>query len=359
MSEFQVRRSQFTEARVQPTEAAGLLGNGEIRARIERFAFTANNITYAVAGDLLRYWQFFPPRGPETPGWGVIPVWGFAEVSESRCPEVAVGERLFGYFPPADSVTLLPARISTQRFFDASPHRAELPAGYNSYSRVANEAGYDTANDALRMLLWPLYITAFCIWDQLKEQNWYGAEQVLILSASSKTSLGLGYALQTDPEAPPSIGLTSARNQAFVDGTGLYDGSARYDTLDAIESRPTVIVDMAGNQALIQQLRQQLGAQMKYCIHVGMTHWDNAQGAPTHAADSEFFFAPARLQKRMKDWGADGFSRKTGAFMAGGARQSRHWLSLQTLDGLAALAQVYPDVCQGRVPPEQGLIVQM
>ncbi|MBC7103757.1 MAG: DUF2855 family protein [Parvibaculum sp.] len=39
---------------------------------IEKFALSANNITYAVAGDMLNYWSFFPAEE----GWGKIPVWG-------------------------------------------------------------------------------------------------------------------------------------------------------------------------------------------------------------------------------------------------------------------------------------------
>ena len=65
--------------------------------RVDRFAFTANNITYAVLGDELKYWELFP--APE--GFGNIPVWGFGEVIASRHQGIAIGERLFGYFPMA------------------------------------------------------------------------------------------------------------------------------------------------------------------------------------------------------------------------------------------------------------------
>ena len=65
--------------------------------KVERFAFTANNITYAVAGDQLKYWQLFP--APQ--GFGNIPVWGFGDVIASNQPNVPEGERLFDYFPVA------------------------------------------------------------------------------------------------------------------------------------------------------------------------------------------------------------------------------------------------------------------
>src|SRR5256885_12102613 len=38
--------------------------------RVDAFAFTANNVTYAVAGDMLSYWKFFPAGE----GWGLSPM---------------------------------------------------------------------------------------------------------------------------------------------------------------------------------------------------------------------------------------------------------------------------------------------
>ncbi|MEO1202273.1 MAG: DUF2855 family protein, partial [Pseudomonadota bacterium] len=71
------------------------LDEGQVLMAIERFAFTANNISYAVIGERFGYWKFFPVDAE----WGVIPVWGFAKVVESRHSGVEVGERLYGYWP--------------------------------------------------------------------------------------------------------------------------------------------------------------------------------------------------------------------------------------------------------------------
>jgi uncharacterized protein DUF2855 len=364
MAEFQVQKHRFSETRLvqnEQTDRQPEAGAGEIVVKIQSFSFTANNITYAAAGDQLGYWQFFPPKGKDTEGWGVIPVWGFAEVVESDHPEVAVGERLFGYFPPASFLTLKPTRVSAQRLFDGAEHRARLPAGYNSYSRVDFEPGYDPATDAERMLLWPLHITSFCLWDQLQENNWYGAEQVVILSASSKTSIGLAYALESDDSAPSAIALTSARNLELVQSLGIYDHCLDYDSLaDLDASRPTVIVDMSGSGDLLGQLQAHLGDRMLYCINVGLTHWDEfkpAAGMPKER--TEFFFAPGHIQKRMKDWGPEGFAERTAHFLRDTARKSRQWLKLHEIDGLEGLAEVYPTVCNGQRPADEGLIVRL
>jgi hypothetical protein len=71
---FLVRRDDLAQTHLQPFDAGAPPAPGRIRCRIAHFAFTANNITYAVFGESMRYWQFFPADD----GWGCIPVWGFA-----------------------------------------------------------------------------------------------------------------------------------------------------------------------------------------------------------------------------------------------------------------------------------------
>ena len=115
-----------------------------------------------------------------------------------------------------------PVRVKPGSFIDGAEHRAQLPAGYNIYRRVLNEKNYNPAYDKARMMLFPLHLTAFCIWDSLQDKDWHGAEQILVLSASSKTSTGLGYALQADENAPKVIGVTSSRNLETVKKLSIY-----------------------------------------------------------------------------------------------------------------------------------------
>lgn len=364
MAEFQVLRNHFSRHRLitsPATEDMPSPGAGEIVVRIERFSFTANNITYAAAGDQLGYWQFFPPSEDPDDTWGIIPVWGFAEVVASNVDEVPVGDRLFGYFPTASYLTITPAGITDQRLLDGAPHRAKLPIAYNSYTRVSSEPGYDRANDDERMLLWPLYITSYCLWDQLQDNDWYGASQMVVLSASSKTSIGLAYALRGDDSAPPVSALTSEHNLELVRELGLYDQCLSYPALTEIDAtKATVVVDMSGSGEILGQLHQHLGDNMVHCINVGLTHWSETQpGAGVNRDRSEFFFAPSHIQKRIKDWGPDEFARKTSAFIQNTATQSRQWLTLRKVSGLHNLEKVYPQVCEGRVPADEGLIIEL
>ena len=81
-AELQVSKTKLASHRVVD-RAEKVLGEGEVRLSVEYFAFTANNITYGAAGDRLGYWQFFPVDNETGEDWGIIPVWGFADVSAS------------------------------------------------------------------------------------------------------------------------------------------------------------------------------------------------------------------------------------------------------------------------------------
>ena len=94
-------------------------------------------------------------------------MWGFAKVVQTLHPGVAVGERLYGYWPMASHAVLQPDRLSEAGFSDAAPHRASLHAVYNQYLRCSGDPGYRADQEAQQMLLRPLFTTSFLIDDFL------------------------------------------------------------------------------------------------------------------------------------------------------------------------------------------------
>ena len=354
--ELQINKSDHTQTRLMPFTLRQL-EDGEARMKVEQFGFSANNITYAVTGHTLRYWQFFPPQGENDDSWGLLPVWGFATVEESRCEQLEVGSRLFGYWPTASHVTIRPAHINAARVVDGAPHRADLARAYNAYRRVEQP---NPMMDQPMMLLSPLYITSWCLWDYLVDNQWFSAERVVIVSASSKTSIGLATALSMDPAAKPATGLTSSSNRDFVAGLGLYDQVVSYDDLTDLEDCPTVIVDMSGNAGVLSGLQQYLGDNLKYCINVGLTHWDQpAKGTGIPKERKEMFFAPGHLQKRSGEWGAKELDQQTTAFMMQAGMKAQAWISYQPHRGMQALEALYSDVVQGKIAPDKGLVIRM
>lgn len=360
MPEFQVLKNDIAQTRIAPAPETPL-ETGQVRARIDRFSFTANNITYGQVGDQMRYWDFFPAAQDSETNWGIIPVWGFADIVESTHPDVPVGDRIYGYFPPSTSLVMQPERVSESRFVDATAHRIELPSGYNGYQRVRAEVGYEPKGDDLRALLWPLLITSFCLWDAAQAADWFGAEQILVLSASSKTSIGLAYALADDATSPKVIGLTSARNLAKVAKLDLYDDVLSYDAIDAIDaSVPTLIIDMSGNGHLLARLHTMLGAQMRQTINVGLTHREEIGKQPGFIVErSEFFFAPGHIQKRLGDWGPAGFQERTQNYLMETTRRIGAWLEVHHLDGLDDLRKTYPEILSGRLDADRGIVAVM
>lgn len=361
-TQFEVQRKSIENARISqlPTVA---LGAGEARLRIDFFAFTANNLSYAVAGDMLGYWQFFPPQGGDDE-WGVIPVWGFADVielgPEAEAAGLAIGDRLYGYFPPAEEVVMTPVNVKADSLFDGAVHRAALPPLYNRYVRMPASSAEVRPREVAQALFGPLYTTGFCIFDQLQQQDWYGAEQVLVISASSKTSMGVAYGFPEADDAPPVVGLTSAANAEFVESLGIYDQTVCYDDLSTVVKRPSVIVDMAGNSTLAGQLQTLLGDDLCYYITVGLTHWDqNAGGLAGDEGKREMFFAPSYMFKRGKELAPGEFAALAEAYTNRAAAASMAWLELESQQGLESLAAEYPQVCAGKISPRRGLIFNL
>ena len=133
MSDFLVKRDDLRECRIAESELPEL-EPGQALLRVETFGLTANNITYAVLGETMSYWDFFPAED----GWGRVPMWGFAEVEQSEAEGVEPGTRLYGYLPPSSHLVVTPADADERGFVDGSPHRAALPSAYQRY--LATEA---------------------------------------------------------------------------------------------------------------------------------------------------------------------------------------------------------------------------
>ena len=365
--ELQTSKINLTERRIVTTDFnLDDLNEGEIIVEIESFAFTSNNVTYGVAGEMMGYWKFFPSTKDPENIWGCIPMWGFAKIKHSNNKALKNGERLFGYFPASNILVMKPIKVSQKTFIDGQDHRKDLPPVYNNYIRLNNEDSYNKDNDNLRALLFPLHITSFCLCDYLQYEDYLGAEQIIIVSASSKTAIGLAQGLYREKGRPEIVGLTSKRNLDFVKDLNSYHHVITYDELDNINiDSAAVMVDMAGNREILGKLHSSLGNKMIKCITVGMTHWDNettaddTMGQLMNRERTEFFFAPDHIQKRISEWGTEGYNQKTSSFMDTRAEQSKSWMNIKEVSGLDNFLSTYDNVIQGDINPNEGIIVNI
>jgi hypothetical protein len=358
-TDFVVARHDLQQCKFIERElpAAAALQDEALLVKIDRFAFTANNITYAVLGDQLKYWQLFP--APEN--FGNIPVWGFGEVIASRHPGVSEGERLFGYFPMATHLVIEAADVSKRGLRDAAAHRQGVAPVYNAYARVSGDPAFAGRQGDYQALLRPLFMLSFLVDDFLAENEFYGARSVMLSSASSKTAFGLAHLLHTLRKPLRVIGLTSAANSDFVKSLGCYDEVVTYDRVTSLPAdRPVAFVDMAGNSELRARLHRHFGDRMKYSGRIGLTHRSSSPDEPQlPGAKPTWFFAPDQIRKRAKEWGPGGIDTRFGAAWSGFAPMLDRWLKVTEGRGEGPVKQVYLDTLAGRVPPDQGHILSL
>ena len=333
------------------------LKSGEVRLLIDDFALTANNITYAVFGDAMNYWQFFPASSA---GWGRVPVWGFATVDESMHDEIEVGERFYGYYPMATELVVAPERVREDGFTDSSSHREGLSIVYNRYTRISSDPAYRADYENQQMLFKPLFLTSFLIDDQLDELHFYGAEQVILSSASSKTAMALAWLLRK--RSIRVVALTSPASRAFVRNSQAYNDVVLYDDIaGSLEEIPSVFVDFAGAPETVRAVHERLGDLLKASIIVGATNWQASgagkKAAPLPGPERSFFFAPDQGEKRSQEWGPAEFSRRVSTELLSFYEPASRWI--KTVRGLGdeAISESYDRVLRGQALPSEGFIL--
>lgn len=336
---------------------AAVLGENQLLLQVEKFALTANNITYAVVGNDFGYWHFFP--APEA-NQGIMPVWGFARVVASNHPEILVGARYYGYYPTAQYLVVTAGKARPGSFVDVSAHRTQLPAVYNFYNEAGADAHFTASDEGLQMLFRPLFATSFLLDDFLFDNHFFNASQIILTSASSKTAFALAHLLkrrkQQNSENWQIIGLTSAGNRDFVQQLGCYDQVLTYAEIAKLPKADSCVVDFMGNGELLQNLQQSLGEQLRYCCLVGVVDWENRQTENTQPI-GKFFFAPTQIQKRFAEWGADGYNQRLGEAWADFV--SHTWIEVETHQGFEALSKLYAQTLQGQVYPKKGIIISV
>ena len=345
VTDFLVKRDDLRDCRIGEADAPGVEA-GQARLRVDAFGLTANNVTYAVMGETMSYWDFFPAED----GWGRVPMWGFAEVERSEAPGVDPGTRVYGYLPPSSHLVVTPAGAGERGFTDAAPHRASLPSAYHRYLATDADAFYRADTEDLQMLLRPLFYTSFLIDDQLDDDGLADRGPVLISSASSKTAIAAAFML-AQREAVALIGLTSRRSAEFVEGLGIYDRTVVYEAIDSLEPGPATFVDIAGDAAVRSAVHSRYGGELAYSMAVGITHWEELGDGELPGPQPTLFFAPDRVSKRADDWG--------GAALEARVAEAWHpfceWIGAR-LDvvhgeGFDTVRNTYLDVLEGRINP--------
>jgi hypothetical protein len=330
------------------------LAPGETLLLLERFGFSANNITYATLGDAMGYWKFFPAAD----GWGSVPVWGYASVVDSEAPAVSAGERYFGYFPLSTHLVVTPTHVTPRGFVDGAAHRAELPGVYQRYMRVPEESEAGGIEEDQQSLWRPLFLTAFGAADFISEANAWGAPTIVSTSASSKTAMATAFCLKQAGVSATLLGFTSPSNVALCERTGYYDRVLSYGEVDGIADSDFALIDFAGNGKLLTEIEHVAGERLLRTVIVGGTHWDQRERSLTSGgAATEFFFLPTWIEKRREDWGSAEFMRRGEEAWETFSPTTKAWLRIEEHVGPAEIIDAYRAVLTGGAQPDVGLML--
>ena len=357
MQEIWVDREDFRKTKLVEF-AKPTLSDGEVLVSIDKFGLTANNVSYAVSGKAIGYWRYYPADN----NWGKVPVWAMADIIESECEGIEAGERIWGFFPMSSHVVLKPGQIKRQTFADMADHRQNLPLFYNQYQRTEAEPEYLKTLEDERCLLFPLFATSFILNDFLEDNDFFDAEQILIGSVSSKTGFGLAsFLTQNEKFEGQVVGLTSTGNVDFVKALKccekivVYGDEAQIDT-----SKSSAFVDMSGNGELVKTLHEHLQNNMVQSIGVGATHWNEKRArGDMPGAKPAFFFAPAQMDKRDKEWGEGMLFLK--AFAAGAqlAASIKDIMNVELIEGPQDVEQIWKDMLDNKVSARRGIMASL
>jgi NADPH:quinone reductase-like Zn-dependent oxidoreductase len=354
-SSFLVRRDDWSQTRFETTDLEAL-APGQVRLRVDRFALTSNNISYAAAGDMLDYWGFFPAEE----GWGRIPAMGFGDVIESSHPEVIPGERVFGFFPMATHLVIEAQDVGPTQFVDGVAHRSRHALAYRQYGKTTADPSYEADREDQILLFRGLFLTSFLVDAFLADHEGFGAETFVIGSASSKTAIALAFLLSSQARGRV-VGVTSSRNQEFVAGLGLYDEVITYPNVKSLPNRVrTTFIDHSGDGEFVSALHHHLGDQLGHSCIVGATHW-NAGPRPANLPGPEpaFFFAPGEIKNRVEAWGPAGFQQRLAEGWRRFCDSTDAWLEVVRGRGAADVERVYREVLEGRAKPSEGHVLSL
>jgi Protein of unknown function (DUF2855) len=349
------RKGELQTSQVQ-TQAIAPLTDGQAVFAIRRVALTTNNITYAAFGEAMQYWNFFPTDQAQ---WGHMPVWGFADVSASTVQGVEVGERFYGYWPIATHLCMQPVRATQRGFYDGADHRLKLTSAYNQYTRCSTDPEYRLQDEALQMLLRPLFITSFMLADFLQENALFGATKLIVSSASSKTAYGTAFCLP----GVDMIALTSPRNRTFVQGLGCYSRCVTYGELERLPIGEKVLyVDFSGDETLRARIHRHFGDALVYDCYAGSAQNTNfLRDTALPGPRPVIYFAPVQIRKRNTDWGAAVVNQRFGDAQRAFFRHvgEAGWLKVVEHEGFTAAQQLIAELAAGNADPQLGHIVAL
>lgn len=251
-----VRKSNPAEMRLDAAPAEGPLADGEVLLRLDRFALNTIPLPVPSRTGAVDAWGVFPT---EPQDHGLVPVWGFGDVLDSRAAGIAPGARVFGCFPMADTLRVHAGDISDHGFVDVSPGRQAVRAVYRRYALCAADPHYDPALEHIAVLFQSLFVATCDAMAFLKEEAYFGARQLVVSCASSSSDPGWVWCLGALTDEDHEVTMTL---QGYCDAVYSYGEVERLPADDR-----TLYVDLSGDPQQRRRIHTYFGDKLVYsCV---------------------------------------------------------------------------------------------
>lgn len=392
-------RPVVVSSQVEGMGVGGIIPPNHVLLKVDRFGFSANNVTYGLLGEdpHFRYFEFHNAPNTNTTSsktHGVIPVWGYATVVQSTHPRISVGERVFGYLGMSRYL-LLPVDhdVNKYNFYVPRPHLPEDRRPYNQITRCAADPLYDPMREDELMIYRPLFWTSFWCEDWLHTTKVAkDTDGIIISSASAKTAYCLAFVLNlrrlygkvalpagadwtgTGGTAQPRIvGVTSKRNLEFTKSLRLYDEVFTYDQINELAKRGSrwVYVDVAGNKEFNNKVFKSFGSHIAKGVSLGMSHPSSSKENESFANSNsrlEMFFMPEWLAVRRTNTSVKEITQLQFAGWDALMRTCHQWIQIERVwwsgaaiwqDNVKEVIEAYEECVSGEIGPDRGLILSM
>lgn len=347
---MEARTSSLSDDTVPPEGSAVL--------SVDRFGLSTHNVTYADSATSLGYWSIFP--APD--GTGTVPVWGHATVVRSGHPQLVSGATFYGLLPMATHLLVTPNDVGPRGFTDASTHRRSAAPVYNRYLDGSTDpVAQASPSSALEVVLRPTFTTSFLLESDLASNAWYGADAIVLTSASSRTAIGAAHVMQTRTQRPAIIGLTSGQHLTDVRELGCYDRVLDYDDVASLPVGPTALVDLTGDGPVVAALHRRLASSLTHSAVVGATHRHarplDTTGLP--GPPRTLFLAPGVATHLRDSLGDEVLERTLAAAWRGWTSSMQEWLRIHVADDVSAVRDMWRNALDGTASPRDAWVLTL
>ncbi|KAJ3474723.1 hypothetical protein NLG97_g9721 [Lecanicillium saksenae] len=380
------------------------LAPSSVRARTHLISLTSNNLTYARSGGPPLYWwdvypvpEACPPPFNDRDEWCIVPAWGYGFVTESTIGAIQPGSLLWGMWPASghEFDLRLEAGEPAGHWKETSEHRGKLMTVYNRYEQTGSLSSAEMQIAGLCKTLWagPSLLNSSTFSSRRIHPFGFGepwsAEDaqlsstvILSLSASSKTGRSFFWELARNRDSSKDgplglLQLTSAPETLPSFDTPLPVKAATYTDAQApswigqFNPSRVLVVDFGASDAALQTLLTQIRTIVSSAsiTVLGVGYENKIYSSDELKARLDAGAGKVRLNtsglrdQAIKVLGAEEFFGEADETwkrcVADKTFDNIDLTVLTTVQGRHGIEGAWDDLCNRKVPPTTGLLIDL